>query len=192
VKTTFLPLSDPDLLQSDLEAVLEILNSQSLSAGPAVEQFETEFASYLSRKHAIAVASGTIGLLLALRARGIGAGDEVIASAHSFRETAHAITLCGARPVFADIDYWAGTLDPVKAKAKITERTRAIIAGNTNGHPAPWEPLRELASEAGVMLIEDSTEAIGSVYKGKIVGGFGDCSVLIFPSPALLFAAKGG
>ena len=65
MKTTFLPLSDPDLLQSDLEAVLEILNSQSLSAGPAVEQFETEFASYLSRKHAIAVASGTIGLLLA-------------------------------------------------------------------------------------------------------------------------------
>jgi len=192
MKTTFLPLNDPDLLQTDLEAVLEILNSQSLSAGPAVEQFEMEFASYLSRKHAIAVASGTIGLLLALRARGIGAGDEVIASAHSFRETAHAITLCGARPVFADIDYWAGTLDPVKAKAKITERTRAIIAGNTNGHPAPWEPLRELASEAGVMLIEDSTEAIGSVYKGKIVGGFGDCSVFDFSQPGPLVCGEGG
>ncbi len=192
MKTTFFPLSDPDLLQSDLEAVLEILNSQSLSAGPAVEQFETEFASYLSRKHAIAVASGTIGLLLALRARGIGAGDEVIASAHSFRETAHAITLCGARPVFADIDYWAGTLDPVKTKAKITERTRAIIAGNTNGHPAPWEPLRELASEAGVMLIEDSTEAIGSVYKGKIVGSFGDCSVFDFSQPGPLVCGEGG
>ncbi|MGA3064903.1 MAG: DegT/DnrJ/EryC1/StrS family aminotransferase, partial [Methylocystis sp.] len=148
--------------------------------------------SYLSRKHAIAVASGTIGLLLALRARGIGAGDEVIASAHSFRETAHAITLCGARPVFADIDYWAGTLDPVKAKAKITERTRAIIAGNTNGHPAPWEPLRELAAEAGVMLIEDSTEAIGSVYKGKVVGSFGDCSVFDFSQPGPLVCGEGG
>jgi dTDP-4-amino-4,6-dideoxygalactose transaminase len=192
MKTTFLPLSDPDLLQSDLEAVLETLNSQSLSAGPVVEQFETEFASYLSRKHAIAVASGTIGLLLALRARGIGAGDEVIASAHSFRETAHAILLCGARPVFADIDYWAGTLDPIKAKAKVTERTRAIIAGNTNGHPAPWEPLRELATEAGVMLIEDSTEAIGSVYKGKLVGGFGDCSVFDFSQPGPLVCGEGG
>ena len=192
MKTTFLPLSDPDLLQSDLEAVLETLNSQSLSAGPVVEQFETEFASYLSRKHAIAVASGTIGLLLALRARGIGAGDEVIASAHSFRETAHAILLCGARPVFADIDYWAGTLDPIKAKAKVTERTSAIIAGNTNGHPAPWEPLRELATEAGVMLIEDSTEAIGSVYKGKLVGGFGDCSVFDFSQPGSLVCGEGG
>ncbi len=192
MKTTFLPLSDPDLLQSDLDAVSEILTSQSLSAGPVVQQFEKEFAAYLSRKHAIAVASGTIGMLLALRARGIGPGDEVIASSHSFRETAHAIALCGARPVFADIDYWTGALAPEKAKAKITERTRAIIAGNTNGHPAPWEPLREVAAEAGCMLVEDSTEAIGSVYKGKMVGSFGDCSIFDFSQPSALVCGEGG
>ncbi|MFY9629118.1 MAG: DegT/DnrJ/EryC1/StrS family aminotransferase [Methylocystis sp.] len=192
MKTTFLPLSDPDLLQSDLDAVSEILVSPSLSAGPTVELFEKEFATYLSRKHAIAVSSGTIGLYLTLRARGIGPGDEVITSAHSFRETAHAITLCGAKPVFADIDYWAGTLAPEKAKAKITERTRALIAGNTNGHPAPWQPLRELAAEAGVMLIEDSTEAIGSTYQGKLVGSFGDCSIFDFSQPAPLVCGEGG
>ncbi len=192
MKTTFLPLSDPDLLQSDIDAVSEILSSQSLSAGPVAEQFETEFAAYLSRKHAIAVASGSIGLLLALRARGIGPGCEVIASAHSYRETTHAIALAGARPVFADIDYWAGTLSPDKAKAKLTENTRAIIASNTNGHPAPWEPLRELAKDAGVMLIEDSTEAIGSSYKGKLVGSFGDCSIFDFSQPGALVCGEGG
>jgi dTDP-4-amino-4,6-dideoxygalactose transaminase len=191
MKTTFLPLSDPDLLQTDIEAVCEILTSQCLSAGPVVEQFESEFAAYLSRKHAIAVSSGTIGMLLTLRARGIGAGAEVVLSAHSFREATHAVALSGARPVFADIDYWVGTLAPEKAKAKITEKTQAIIASNTNGHPAPWEPLRELAQEAGVMLIEDSTEAIGSVYKGKLVGTFGDCSIFDFSQPGALVCGEG-
>jgi perosamine synthetase len=192
MKTTFLPLSDPDLLQTDLDAVAETLSSQCLSAGPVVEQFETEFATYLSRKHAIAVASGTIGLLLALRAHGIGPGAEVIVSSYSFREIAHAVVLCGARPVFADIDYWAGTLAPEKARAKITDNTKAIIAANTNGHPAPWEALRQLAQDAGVALIEDSTEAIGSVYKGKLVGTFGDCSIFDFSQPGALVCGEGG
>jgi hypothetical protein len=192
MKTTYLPLSDPDLLQSDLDAVNEILASQSLSSGAAVEAFEEEFAKYLGRKHAIATVSGTIALLLVLRARGVGAGDEVVTSAHSFRETGHAIALAGARPVFADIDYWAGTLAPEKAKAAITERTRAILAGNTNGHPAPWEPLRGIADTDGVMLIEDSTEAIGSTYKGSLVGTFGDCSIFDFSQPGAVVCGEGG
>jgi perosamine synthetase len=192
MKTTFLPLSDPDLLQSDLDAVCDVLNSQSLSAGPVVETFEQEFAAYLGRKHAIATTSGTIALLLVLRAKGIGSGDEVVASAHSYREIAHAITLAGARAVFADIDYWAGTLAPEKAKDKITEHTRAILAGNTNGHPAAWGPLRQLADDAKVMLIEDSTEAIGSVYQGRLVGSFGDCSIFDFSQPGALICGEGG
>ncbi len=180
MKTTFLPLSDPDISEIELEAVREVLLSPRLSAGPVVEEFEAAFAQYLGRKHAIAVASGEIALLLTLQAYGIGEGDEVVASAHSFRETAHAIALTGARPVFADIDYWAGTIAPDKAAACLTERTRAIIASNANGHPAPWDNLRELAKGAGVVLIEDSTEAIGSVYKGSRVGSFGDCADLRF------------
>jgi perosamine synthetase len=191
MKTTFLPLSDPDLLQSDIEAVTQIIASPSLSSGPVVEEFEEEFARYLGRKHAVATSSGTIALLLALRALGIGPGDEVVCSAHSFRETAHAIALAGARPVFADIDYWAGTLAVDKAKAAITKRTRAIVAGNTNGHPAPWEPLRELADAEGVALIEDSTEAIGSAYKGKLVGTFGDCSIFDFSQPGAIVCGEG-
>jgi len=192
MQTTFLPLNDPDLAQSDLDAVVETITSPRLSAGPKVEEFEAEFASYLGRKHAIAVSSGTIGLLLTLRACGIGPGDEVVASAHSFRETTHAIALAGARPVFADIDYWAGTLAPEKADAVITERTKAIVAGNANGHPAPWEPFRQLAEAKKLILIEDSTEAIGSVYKGKLVGSFGDCAVFDFSQPGVIACGEGG
>lgn len=191
MKTTLLPLNDPDLAQTDLEAVLEVLQSARVSQGGVVDRFEEEFARYIGRKHAVSVSSGTIGLLLILRAIGVGAGDEVVASSYSFRETAHAITLAGARPVFADIDYWAGTLDPEKARKAITEKTRAIIAGNTNGHPAPWGPLREIATAHNLALIEDSTEAIGSVYQGKIVGSFGDCSLFDFSQPGGLISGEG-
>jgi perosamine synthetase len=191
MKTTFLPLNDPDLAQSDLEAVIEILQGQRLSQGEAVESFEEEFARYLGRRHAVAVSSGTIGLLLILRALGIGPGDEVVTSSYSFRETTHAVTLAGAKPVFADIDYWAGTLDPEKARKVVTDKARAIVASNTNGHPAPWEALRALATEHHLALVEDSTEAIGSVYKGKLVGTFGDCAVFDFSQPGALVCGEG-
>lgn len=192
MKTSLLPLNDPDLVQSDLDSVMEVLQSPRLSMGEMVDSFEEEFARYLGRKHAVAVSSGGIALFLTLRAMGIGPGDEVIASAHSFREIIHAVTLAGAKPVFADIDYWAGTLDPAKAEKRITEKTRAIVAGNTNGHPASWEPLRALATEHGVTLIEDSSEAIGSVYKGALVGSFGDCAIFDFSQPGALVCGEGG
>ena len=192
MKTTWLPLCDPDVSEIELEAVRDVLVSPRISAGPVVEAFEAEFAQYLGRKHAIAVASGEIGLLLTLQSLAIGAGDEVIASSHSFRETAHAIALTGARPVFADIDYWAGTIAPDKVAACLTERTRAILAANANGHPAPWAPLRELANGAGVPLLEDSTEAIGSIYKGARVGSFGDCSIFDFSQPGALICGEAG
>lgn len=192
MKTSVLPLSDPDLVQADIDFVAEILMRPHLSMGETVEAFEAEFARYLNRKHAVAVASGTVGLLLSLRAMGIGAGDEIIASSHGYRETAHAIALVGARPVFADIDYWSGTLAADKVEAKITAKTRAIVASNSNGHPAPWEPLRALASERGLALLEDSTEAIGSRYKNSQVGAFGDCSVFDFSTPSVIACGEGG
>lgn len=191
MKTTPLPLNDPDLTQSDIDAVILALQSPRLSMGAVVDAFEQEFARYLGRRHAIAVASGTIGMLLILRALGVGVGDEVVAPAYSFREATHAITLSGARPVFVDIDYWAGTLDPEKARKALTDKTRAIVASNANGHPAAWEPLRALARQAGVALIEDSSEAIGSVYQGKLVGTFGDCSLFDFSQPAGLICGEG-
>jgi hypothetical protein len=157
-----------------------------------VAEFEAAFAGYTGRKHAIAVSSGTMGMLLALRAYGIRPQDEVIASPYSWRETAHAVTLAGAVPRFADIDYWTGTLAPDKAEARINPKTRAVIAANTNGHPAPWNEFRELADRRGLVLIEDSTEAVGSVYRGSRVGSFGDCAIFDFSQPSPLNCGEGG
>lgn len=189
---SWIPLSDPDIAVAELEAVSEVLRSPHLSGGPAVEAFESAFAEYVGRKHAVAVASGTLGLLLTLKAYDIGPGHEVIASPYSWRETVHAIALAGATPVFADIDYWAGTLVPEKVEARINESTHAIVAGNVNGHPAPWTPLRALAERHGLVLIEDSTEAIGSTYQGARVGSFGDCAVFDFSQPGALTCGEGG
>lgn len=189
---SWIPLSDPDISHAELDAVSTVLQSPRLSQGPVVEAFESTFAAYLGRKYAVAVSSGGMGLLLCLKAHGIGPGDEVIASPFSWHQIAHAIVLAGAKPVFADIDYWAGTLSPEKAAAKITSNTRAILAGNTNGHPAPWQAFRELADKHGLTLLEDSTEAIGSTYLGKPVGSFGDCAMFDFSQPGPLVCGEGG
>jgi perosamine synthetase len=189
---TFIPLSDPDITMAEIEAVDAIMRSPRLSSGPVVEAFEAAFAAYVGRKYAIAVPSGTLGLLIALRSYGIGPGQEVVTSPYSFRETTHAICLAGARPVFADIDYWAGTIAPEKVETRITANTRAIVASNSNGHPAQWSGLRAVAKKHGLVLIEDSTEAIGSRYQGALVGTFGDVAVFDFAQPSALTCGEGG
>jgi len=187
-----IPLSDPDITLGDIAAVEEVLRSSRLSSGPVMEAFEAAFAAYLGRKYAVAASSGTMGLLLALAAFEIGPGDEVIASPHSFRETVHAIALAGAKPVFADIDYWSGVIASGKIEALITDKTRAIVGSNTNGHPAQWAELREIAAKHRLILLEDSTEAIGSKYKGALVGSFGDAAVFDFSQPGPLVCGEGG
>ena len=185
-------LSDPDISQLEIESVSEVLKSTRTSHGDKVEEFETAFAAFVDRKHAIAVHSGILGLMISLQAKGIGVGDEVIASPYAWHQISHALSHCGATPVFSEIDYWAGTLDPVKAAAKITSSTRALLVGNTNGHPAPWDEFTQLSRAHDLLLIEDSTEAIGSVYKGKQVGSFGDLAIFDFSQPGPLVCGEGG
>jgi perosamine synthetase len=187
-----IPLSDPDISAAELDAVAAVLRSPRLSQGTVVEQFEQAFAERHGRRHAVAVASGTLGLLLTLHAYRIGPKQEVIVSPYSWHQIAHAVTLAGATPVFADIDYWSGTLAPDKIEKHLGPATRAIVAGNVNGHPAAWGPLRELAAQRGLVLIEDSTEAIGSTYQGKAVGSFGDCAIFDFSQPGAVVCGEGG
>jgi len=142
VTETWISLSDPDYSATELSAIEVVLNRASQSEGHITKAFETSFAAYLGRRHAIAVSGGTIGMLLVLKAAGIGADDEVINSGYSWRQTAHAIAWTGATPVLAEIDYWSQTLSPEKAEAKLTDKTRAILATNVNGHPAAWDQLQ--------------------------------------------------
>lgn len=188
----WLLLSEPDRSELETALVAAALRQPVWSAGTMVQRFEQAFADLVGREHAVAVASGTTGTWLALRALGIGPGDEVIVSTCGWHQVQHAVTLTGAKVVFADIDYWSGCLDPTRARAQVTPATKAIIAGNTNGHPAAWDALRALADEHGLALLEDSTEAIGSRYRGRPVGSFGDVAVFDFSQAAPLNTGEGG
>jgi len=189
--SSWMPLSDPDMSQAELDAVCEALSSSQLGFGETVEAFEEAFAHYIGRKYVIAVSNATLALMLVLDAYEIGPGAEVITSAHSFREIGHAISLRGAFPIFADIDYWSGALVADKAERKISDRTKALVVGNVNGHPASWTEFRDVAARNNLILIEDSSEAIGSTYKGALVGTFGDCSIFDFSQPGPLTCGQG-
>jgi perosamine synthetase len=187
----FIPLSDPDISRAELDRVEAALCAPNLGQGARVEAFEAAFADWLGRKYAVAVSGATLALWLCLEARNIGAGAEVVTSAHSWHQIARGISLAGAAPVFADIDYWSGVLAAEKAAEKITDKTRAILAGNTNGHPADWRALRALAAQHGLFLIEDCTESIASRYAGQMVGTFGDCAIFDFSQPSALCCGEG-
>ncbi|WP_018291991.1 DegT/DnrJ/EryC1/StrS aminotransferase family protein [Verrucomicrobium sp. 3C] len=187
-----IPLSDPDLSEEELFAVESVLRSPEIGGGALVEQWEREFAAWVGRNHAVAVSSGTIGLWLALRALGIGTGDRVILSGYSWHQIGGAVPLCGAEPVFTEIDYWSGTLSATRAAEAGGAGARAILAGNTLGHPAAWKELQQLAEEQGLLLLEDSTESVGSRYGDRRTGGFGRVAVFDFSQPGALASGEGG
>lgn len=187
-----IPLTDPDLTPADLAAVEAVLRGSRLGDGALVPQLERSFAGVVGRAYGVAVASPAVGLWLALAARGVGPGDEVILPAYGFREAGHAVLAAGAAPVFADIDYWTGTLASDKAEARITARTRALVAANTNGHPANWPALRALADAHGLLLVEDSSEAIGSRHAAGPVGSFGDVALFDFAQGGVICCGEGG
>jgi len=192
----WLALTEADLSGREAALIDAALASLEWSAAGLVEAFERSFAARLGRAHAIAVSSGTAGMLVLLSAlglqRGDEAGDEIILAAHGWRHAGHAVALLGLTPVFADIDYWSGCIAPARVAERITPRTRAIIANNANGHPADWDALRRLADQHGLALIEDSTEAIGSRLHGRLVGSFGDAAVFDFSAPSPLCTGEGG
>ena len=181
-------------LQPKIDAAIRrVLERGQFILGPEVEAFERELAAYCGASHAIGVASGTDALELALRACGIGPGQEVLTTAYSFIATAEAIVSVGAVPVFVDIDPATYTLDVEAAAAKVTPRTRAILPVHLYGHPADMDRVMALAKAHGLKVIEDCAQAIGSTFHGRRAGSFGDAAALSFyPTKNLGGCGDGG
>jgi perosamine synthetase len=157
-----IPIAKPFLDMTEADAAREAVLSGWLSQGPQVSNFEREFAALMGAQHACAVSNCTTALHLALLANGVGPGDEVITSSHSFIATANSIRYCGATPIFVDIDPATYNLDPECVAEAITERTRAIMAIHQMGMPCDLKSLLSVANRHGIPLIEDAACAIGS------------------------------
>ncbi len=187
-----IPASRPDITEVERQAVLEVLESPILSMGPRLEAFERALSEYVGVAHAVGTNSGTSALHLIVRALGLGAGDEVITTPFSFIASANCLLFEGARPVFVDIDPESLNLDVDRIETAITERTRAILAVDVFGHPADWDELERLASLYGLLLIEDSAEALGARYHGRPAGSFGQAAIFGFYPNKQLTTGEGG
>lgn len=176
-----------DTVAGDVRAVLE---SGFLSKGRHLDDFEHAVAQHLGVRHAIAVSSGTTGLMLTYRA--LGLHGEVVVPSFTFMATVSALSWIGARPVFADVAIGTANLDLEAAAAAITPATTAIVAVHNHGNPADIDGLRDLTAQRGLRLIFDAAHAFGSQYKGRAVGSEGDASIFSLSFSKLLVAGEGG
>ncbi len=186
------PLSRPDINEKDIQAVVDVLRTPFLSLGPKVREFEQAFETYIGRRHAISVNSGTSGLFLCMQAMGLGPGDEVITTPFTFIATANTILMTGARPVFADIDPATLNLDPQKVEQKITKRTKAIMPVEVFGNPAGMDKICQMAQKHNLPIVEDCCEALGSKLNGQKAGTFGRVGVFAFYPNKQMTTGEGG
>ncbi len=206
-------MSSPDLTDEDRQAVLEVLKTPSLSMGPRILEFEQAFCDFSGSKHAVAVSSGTAGLHLCVRAAGIRAGDYVITTPFSFVASSNVLLFENAVPVFVDVDARTGNIDPglvaeaardlvtggEKAQKWLPRRgsgksgsLKAILPVDVFGQPADLDPIRSVAQEFSLKVIEDSCEALGAVYKGRKAGTLGDYGVFAFYPNKQITTGEGG
>ncbi len=167
--------------KSEIDAAIErVVANTSFILGPEVSDFEQAFAAAVGAKGAVGVASGTGALHLALLSLGVGPGDEVITSSHTFIATVEAIIRVGAKPVFVDIDPRTYNLDPNKVEAAITPRTKVLMPVHLYGQPAELKPLREIATRHHLWLVEDAAQAHLAEYEGRRCGSIGDVAAFSF------------
>ena len=162
------------------QALLQALESMELTLGPNVRAFEAEFAIHCGVEHAVGVSSGTDALYLALRACGVGPGDEVITVANTFVATVEAIVLLGATPVFVDIDPDTYTMDPARLRGAIGPRTRAIVPVHLYGQMADMDSVMAIARRYGLTVVEDACQAHGAELRGRRAGSIGDAATFSF------------
>ncbi len=169
------------LIKEEIDAAIaSVIERSAFVGGPDLSRFEAHFAEYCEVEHCVGVGNGTDALILALWGLGIGPGDEVITTTHTFIATVEAISRVGAHPVLVDVDPETYLIDPAAVEAAVTPRTRAIIAVHLYGQPAPMDALVAIAERHGLALVEDAAQAHGARYEGRRVGSLGDVACFSF------------
>ena len=193
------PLSSPDIIDKDIEAVVGVLKTRFLSIGPKVVEFEKRMSEYTGVKYAVAVNSGTSALHLIIRGMGIGEGDGVITTPFSFIASSNCILFERGRPLFIDIDEQTLNLDSDKTDEQLgkmsqeeLDKVKAMIVVDVFGQPADWDRFTEIAQRYNLLLIDDSAEALGSEYKGRKCGSFGGAGVFAFYPNKQITTGEGG
>ena len=187
-----IPYGRQSIDDEDIKAVVEVLRSDWLTTGQKVDEFEQAVADYVGAKYAVAVSSGTAALHCTMYALGIGLGDEVIISPLTFAATANCVVFQGGTPVFSDVEQDTLLLDPSLIEAKVTPRTKAIIAVDYAGQPCDYGRLRSIAYKYGLKLVADGCHALGAEYRGKKVGSLADMTVFSFHPVKHITTGEGG
>jgi perosamine synthetase len=188
-----IPVAETLLDGNELRYVTECIESNWVSSeGSFVRRFEEAFASAAGCRFGVACSSGTGALHVLLETLGLGPGDEVIIPAFTMIATANAVTYTGASPVLVDAEPITWNMDEGLVREKITSRTRAIVAVHTYGHPVDIDPLRSLAADHGLYLVEDAAEGHGAVYRGQRVGSLGDAAIFSFYGNKIVTTGEGG
>lgn len=188
----FLPFSRPTISQEAIDDVVTCLKSGWITTGPRVAQFTEDLKTYFQAPHALPLASATAGLHLALIAMGVQPGDEVITTPLTFAATLNTIVLAGAKPVLVDIDPKTLNMDMNLLEDAITDKTRVLLPVHFAGLPVDLDPLYEIANRYGLRVLEDAAHSIGTEYKGKRIGSFGDTQVFSFHPNKNMTTGEGG
>src|SRR6202050_4625368 len=192
VRSTLLPYGRQSIEEDDIQSVVDVLRSDWLTTGPKVGEFEEAFANRVGARYAVSFSSGTAALHGAAFAAGLQPGDEAITTPMTFAATANCVRYQVATPVFADVSADTLNLDPEKAAARITPRTRAIIPVDYAGHPADLDAILDLAERDGLVVIEDACHSLGAEYHGRRVGSIANMSVFSFHPEKHVANGKGG
>lgn len=192
VRRGTLPYGRQSIDEEDIAAVVEVLRSDWLTTGPKVGEFERALAEFVGVREAVAVSNGTAALHAAMYALGIGPGDEVIVPPMTFAATANCVVYQGGTPVFVDVEPGTLLIDPNQVEAKITPRTKAIIAVDYAGQPCDYDRLRAIVQSHGLKLVADACHALGASYRGRQVGSLADLSVFSFHPVKHITTGEGG
>jgi dTDP-4-amino-4,6-dideoxygalactose transaminase len=188
----FLPFSRPSISQEAIDEVVACLKSGWITTGPRVKQFEDDLKAYLSAPHVLSLTSATAGLHLVLVALQLKPGDEVITTPMTFAATLNTIVLAGGKPVLVDVEPGTYNMDVTRIEKAVTKRTRAIMPVHFAGLPVDLDPLYAIAKKHNLRVIEDAAHAIGTEYKGKRIGSFGDIQVFSFHPNKNMTTGEGG